>query len=335
MMFCPTCNTECKNIEIITKEEVYPVRGDKIPVSAKVALCALCKTEVFDEELDEENLLTAYDEYRRRKGIVTIEDIVTLRARYGLSQRALSRLLGWSEATIYRYETGALPSEAHNYILKRLADPVEAKRLLEKARGRLTLREVKNLEQRISFMTREELPQQLTQILKESVDRSSLGIERGFCEFDPEKLIEMMIFFAEKLNGVFKTKLMKLLWYADFFCFKTSARSISGACYINLPFGPVPDNWQLLLGLGETAGAIVMQPVAGSDWEGEEIAASRLFRRELFTLPELEAMEKVAAYFKNWSAKQISELSHREEGYQKTGRGDIISYEYGLSFSLA
>jgi len=334
MRFCPTCNMECENVKIVAREETYPVRGDEILVLAKVALCALCKTEIFDEELDEENLLSAYNEYRRRKGIIAIEDIVAIRTRYGLSQRSLSRLLGWSEATIYRYETGAIPSEAHNYILKRLADPIEAKRFLEKARGRLTTREIKNLEQRLYVITREELPQRVTQVLKESVDENLPRIEQGFCEFDPEKFIEMMVFFAERLNSVFKTKLMKLLWYTDFSYFKASAKSISGARYINLPFGPVPDNWQLLLGLGETAGAIVLQPVVGSDWEGEEIIAGRSFHNELFTISELEIMEKIAANFKNWTAKQISELSHKEEGYQKTSRGKAISYEYSLNYSL-
>ena len=64
------------------------------------------------------------------------------------------------------------------------------------------------------------------------------------------------------------------------------------------------------------------------------VAASTLPHRGLQELLLKILMEKIAANFKNWTAKQISELSHKEEGYQKISKGKAISYEYSLNFSL-
>jgi DNA-binding transcriptional regulator YiaG len=64
-----------------------------------------------------------YDIYRQKKGLMGPTEIKELRKRLGgLSQRGLSTLLNWSPATIARYETGAIPSIAHNEQLKRLIE---------------------------------------------------------------------------------------------------------------------------------------------------------------------------------------------------------------------
>lgn len=55
-------------------------------------------------------LRTARDLYRQKHGLLTSSNIARLRGRYGLSQRALARLLGWGEVTIQRYEKGVILS---------------------------------------------------------------------------------------------------------------------------------------------------------------------------------------------------------------------------------
>ena len=50
----------------------------------------------------------------------------------------------------------------------------------------------------------------------------------GFKKFDVEKFIAAVLFFALNPSGLYKTKLMKLLWYADMFFFKETTVSITG-----------------------------------------------------------------------------------------------------------
>ena len=65
----------------------------------------------------------------------------------------------------------------------------------------------------------------------------------GYKRFELEKLFEAIKFFCFQ-DRVFKTKLMKLLFYADFSHFKKYSVSITGARYARLPYGPVPDQFE-------------------------------------------------------------------------------------------
>lgn len=133
MRYCPKCDRE-RELNQVQRPETYPVKGEPITVLANVMVCPVCGTDVFDEDLDSQNLAAAYAQYRKRKGLLGPQDIKGIRDRYGLSQRGLAALLGWSHATVVRYETGAIPSIAHGEQLRRLAeDSSYAQNLLREA----------------------------------------------------------------------------------------------------------------------------------------------------------------------------------------------------------
>lgn len=52
------------------------------------------------------------------------------------------------------------------------------------------------------------------------VCKSKVSIYTGFREFDFEKLVNVILYFASKVPNFYKTKLMKCLWYADMLAFK-------------------------------------------------------------------------------------------------------------------
>lgn len=58
----------------------------------------------------------------------------------------------------------------------------------------------------------------------------------------------MVLFFAHKSAGLLKTKLMKLFNYSDMIFYKENGLAISGLKYAHLPYGPVPDNFDMILG---------------------------------------------------------------------------------------
>ncbi len=107
--YCPTCNTD-RDATVYKREETYPVKGEPITIIADVVVCNVCGDTIYDDELDGRNLERAYADYRKKHGLLSPEDIKQIRAKYGLSQRGISALLGWSPTTIARYETGAIPS---------------------------------------------------------------------------------------------------------------------------------------------------------------------------------------------------------------------------------
>ena len=62
--YCEECGREIET-KIITKKEVYNVCGEPIEVDAQVLVCAECGEEFFCEELDNQTLIIAYNQYRR------------------------------------------------------------------------------------------------------------------------------------------------------------------------------------------------------------------------------------------------------------------------------
>ncbi len=207
----------------------------------------LVKPVPANEELDSATLINAYNEYRRRHKFLLPEEIRRIREQYGLSQRSFAKLLNWGDKTIRRYENGAVQDRAHNSLLLFLREP-------ENMRAYLTENEVALDEKQISRLL--ETVEKLEQDTDFRVGRRYFDLffsrvpceENGFKGFDYEKLCAMVLFFAHKSAGLLKTKLMKLFNYSDMIFYKENGLSISGLKYAHLPYGPVPDNFDMILG---------------------------------------------------------------------------------------
>ena len=62
--------------------------------------------------------------------------------------------------------------------------------------------------------------------------------------FSLEKMAAMISHIASATTDLYKTKLNKLLFYADFINYNSFGHSISGSRYVHLPYGPVPDGYE-------------------------------------------------------------------------------------------
>jgi putative zinc finger/helix-turn-helix YgiT family protein len=133
--FCPYCEDE-REVKPAVRTEKYTVRGREITVRAKTDLCALCGGDVGSMEQDDKILTEVYDQYRKREGLLTPSQIQRLRKRYRLSQKSFAALLGMSEATVKRYEGGALQEQAHDTAIRACESPTFMRGLLQR-RGHL------------------------------------------------------------------------------------------------------------------------------------------------------------------------------------------------------
>lgn len=332
---CGDCGVvEGNNTRVEEREETYTVKGESITVRAQVRICERCDEGISDEQLDHLTLQSAYDVYRVNHRLIFPAEIKALRELYGLSQRGLSSLLGWGAITIHRYEAGNLPDESHNRVLRLIRDPFNMAQVVEENGHVLDNATQQRLTDRISELLSERVPEKVTEVIEQSARRRKASIFTGFLEFHPETLMEMMVFFAHRGGGVLKTKLNKLLWYADFLHYKHHAVSISGATYIHLPYGPVPDNYGLFLVSLYSKDTLTLNEVDfgvdsnGESIVGEQLLASRAARLGDLTPTACAVLEEVHRYFEPIGSKKISDLSHQEEGYTATGHRQPISYEY-------
>ena len=162
------------------------------------------------------------------------------------------------------------------------------------------------------------------------------NIYTGYRKPDFEKFTEMVIYFAEKTTP-FKTKINKLLFYADFLMFKQSCFSISGLKYKAIDMGPVPNNYQSIFEYLTNNNEIeILFTEFPNGYTGEQFKPlkNRNFKAELFSDSELEILDKVATIFKNTSTNEIIELSHLEKAWTMNEKDkNIISYKYAFELS--
>ena len=151
-------------------------------------------------------------------------------------------------------------------------------------------------------------------------------------EYNKIKVYNMIIFLAD--NTILKTKLLKEMFYADFLFYKENCKSITGLEYCKLPFGPVPDRFETILSKGYQEDIIDYKPVITPSKEYYEITSKKKFNKDLFTKEELEVLDKIKKYFKNYNAKEIVEYSHKEKAFIDTNKCEKISYDYSFDIDL-
>lgn len=332
MDYCEVCEKEVET-KVITRKETFNVCGEDIEVNAQIMVCADCGEELFNEELDSKTLVCAYNEYRRKHKLLFPEEIKRIREQYGLSQRSFAKLLNWGDKTIHRYENGAIQDRVHNSLLLFLREPENMRTYLlenevtidEKRKARL-LETVERLEQTTEYRT----GRRFFELLSSSIPSE----ENGFKSFDYDKFCAMVLFFAHKNVELLKTKLMKLLNYSDMIFYKENGISISGLKYAHLPYGPVPDHFEMLLGKMAEDHIAHINILYDGAYEKHQVIPEQDIPEGGLTDLELNALERVYEKFKDFGSSDISDYSHKEKGYQSTKEGEIISYTYAKDIKL-
>jgi putative zinc finger/helix-turn-helix YgiT family protein len=326
---CPNCEKETE-LELIHRVEDIKVRGEAIKVEVKYYKCKNCGEEFEDPHSDEDPLDKAYRAYRRRHGMMQPEEVRDFRKRFGLTQNEMSRLLGWGGATLSRYENGALQDETHEKALRLATDPRNLLRLIEEAPDALS--EEKRNRLTSELKAAEEEACSLEMIYEERFGKYEADELSGYRRLDLGKFFNAILYFCK--GGVLKTKLNKLLFYADFKHFKDYAVSITGVRYAHVPFGPAPDKYALYFATLLENGAIKVEEDIIGDFLGEKFISVKEPDLSLFSDSELKILATVKEYFKDFTAKRITDFSHDEKAYKETATGDIISYEYANELKL-
>lgn len=332
MNYCEACGKEVET-KVISRKEIFNVCGEDIEVDAQVMVCADCGEELFCEELDSATLINAYNEYRKKHKLLLPEEIKKIREQYGLSQRSFAKLLNWGDKTICRYENGSVQDRAHNSLLLFLREPENMRTYLtdnevmldERQKARL-LNIVEKLEKETEY--------QVGRRYFDMIFSKTPCEENGFKGFDYEKLCAMVLFFAHKGVELLKTKLMKLLNYSDMIFYKENGISISGLKYAHLPYGPVPDNFDMILGRMAADHIAHIEVSYDNDYEKHKVIPECEVPEGVLSDEEVQVLERIYDKFKDFGSVDISDYSHKEKGYMSTKKGEIISYAYAKDIEL-
>lgn len=330
--FCDVCGKEVKT-KVIVKNETYEVFGDEIEVDAKVLTCSECGEELFSEELDNATLVRAYEIYRSRHKLLSPEEIKDIRERYGLSQRSFAKLLNWGDKTVFRYENGSVQDKTHNSLMLFLRDPDNMRSYLIDNETALTEKQVQRV---LAYAAKyeEDLNARMSRSIIDRLFTQAPSEENGYKEFDYDKFCAMVLYFAHKNKDLLKTKLMKLLNYSDMVFYKENGISISGVRYAHLPYGPVPENFDILMGAMEADHVVHIEVAFDNGYEKHQVIPDKDLSDVILTEEEKSVLERVYKKFKKFGSVDISEYSHKEKGYLSTKTGEIISYAYSKDIVL-
>ena len=233
--YCLTCDGErpCRHEQ---QQAEFDVRGETLVLDVPVRVCEACGTIEEEEGVDPAKI--AFAEYRKRKGLLTPEQIWEIRERYKLSQRSLAALLGMSEATINRYEGGGLQDPAHDAAIRACDNPEFVRDLLKRHGDKLSEWQLQRVEQAVEG----QIQHRRGIVLDDRLWRMphKLSQVTGFRYFAYEKYAAVVVWFCQRLKMVTPTSLNKLLFYADFLHFRSESLSLTGAAYRRLAHGPVP-----------------------------------------------------------------------------------------------
>ena len=330
--YCEECGREVET-KVITKRESYDVCGESIEVDAQILVCAECGEEFYCEELDNATLIRAYNEYRRRHKLLLPEEIKKIREQYGLSQRSFAKLLNWGDKTICRYENGSIQDKAHNSLLLFLREPENMRTYLTENEIVLDERQKAKLLDTVDKLEQDKEYRAGRRFFELFFSRIP-SEENGFKGFDYEKLCAMVLFFAHKSTGLLKTKLMKLLNYSDMVFYKENGISISGLKYKHLPYGPVPDNFDIILGKMAADHLAHIEVIYDGAYEKHQVVPECDVPEGVLSDSEVEMLNRIYEKFKSFGSVEISDYSHKEKGYNATKTGQIISYAYAMDIEL-
>jgi uncharacterized phage-associated protein len=156
---------------------------------------------------------------------------------------------------------------------------------------------------------------------------------------DREKLINAIIYFVRETNHCHTLKLFKLLNFSDFEHFRQTGRTIFRLEYRALPKGPVPTDLleEMKRGGGQDLKAAINLTEIKDDITGElkrrDLKPRIAFDKKWFTPRELKVLARVAEFFRDLKADDMSEFSHKNNKpwasvYQNgKGQGQIIPPE--------
>lgn len=125
---------ECGSVndyELRNSIRKYEGENYSFTLKVKVPFCKKCGAPITIEKIEKEINEIANEKIRESRGIIKKEEIYDLLAKYDVSQKLLSKLLGWGEITLTRYISGGYtPNVSNSNKLKSLNDPYVFQQLI-------------------------------------------------------------------------------------------------------------------------------------------------------------------------------------------------------------
>lgn len=316
-------------MKLVRELSTLPFRKDEFEVMYHYYLCEDTKEQFTDDELDNINIAQVHNQYREKYGIPFPEEIIKIREKYDVSASKMAEILGFGSNTYRLYETGEMPSVSNGRLILSISQPEEFIRQVEASSHILSAKEVIKYTETAKQLEAKEKSDYWEKLFGEQIFQFEKPNEySGYKKTDFEKVSQVIAYFNDRIE-LFKTKLNKLLFYADFIMYQRTGHSLTGIKYRAIPYGPVPAEYEkLYLKLQDDQKINIVEVAFENGNFGEIIKSNQIAELDSFSETEIKALEDIINRFKGLTTKQVVDISHTEIAWiENKDERKVISYQ--------
>jgi uncharacterized phage-associated protein len=154
----------------------------------------------------------------------------------------------------------------------------------------------------------------------------------GNTELSLDKVVDVIRYFAasSKITGLYKVKLMKLMWYADALSYKKRGHAITGLVYQALPMGAVPIGHNSIINLRNVP------------CDEEDVGETNAYHFSLkgensfptLSNEDIGILDVIIEKLGKMSKNEIISFMHNEQAYIETAPRDVISFKYAENLQI-
>lgn len=253
-----------------------------------------------------------HEQYCHKYGIPYTDEIVALRARYGLSAQKMSLILGFGENQWRKYEQDEIPNVSNGRVIRSAMNPNVMMDFVRSARGVLTDKEYETVRAKVQNAIGQNDAMRIEAYETERVFAYARGEENGYAPLSLKRLKNVMLRVLEQCGEMWVTKMNKLLFYIDFVSYRERGMAMTGLAYRAIDYGPVPERWQKVYSEFDE---ISQEPCDMGEYEGQILVAKANADDGILSEEELSIIDAVCDRLKDFSSRKVSDLSHEEKAW--------------------
>ncbi len=148
-----------------------------------------------------------------------------------------------------------------------------------------------------------------------------------------EKFKQILLYILERCAAkpnFGETLLYKLLYFSDFNYYELYEEHLTGAEYRKLQFGPVPQKMNLIIEQMKANQQLDCYLTKSHIYDQKRYIPLVHADISLLKATEKEVIDRVIDQYSDWTAKAISEYSHKDIPWAVTTINEVIDYELAL-----
>ena len=320
-----------KEMKRVYEKRTWNFRGEEYEYEYTAWRCEDTGEQFTTDATDTAAFVQVTNQYRAKYGIPYTDEIIAVRKRYGISAAKMSQILGIGTNQYRLYEQGEVPSVSNGRMIRSIMNPKVMLEMVESSKNEMSKSEYERIVSKVKAVIAESEAYKLEQYETKRLFTVPRGADNGYAQISLDRLKNILLYFIEKSNGVFFTKMNKLLFYADFMSYRVTGKGMTGLAYKAIAHGPVPVRWDRIYSFYDEIDQEIVQFPDGR--AGTKLVSKLSPDMAEFSDDELKILEYVCERFKNETPTQISETSHQEEAWKEYFNTDMpINFE--MAFTL-